>query len=64
MMNGVELVRLIRNKDKYFSVSVLVLVSELNDDVSNKYEAHIVDHFLLETTPKNDLIHTINRLLK
>ncbi len=64
MMNGVELVRLIRNKDKYFCVSVLVLVSELNDDVSNKYEAHIVDHFLLETTPENDLIHTINRLLK
>ena len=64
MMNGVELVRLIRNKDKYFSVSVVVLASELNDEVSNKYEAHIVDQFLLETTSDNDLIHTINRLLK
>lgn len=64
MMNGVELVRLIRNKDKYFSVSILVLVSELSDEVSNKYEAHIVDHFLLETTSDNDLIHTVNRLLK
>ena len=64
MMNGVELVRLIRNKDKYFSVAVIVLASELNDEVSNKYEAHIVDQFLLETASDNDLIHTINRLLK
>ena len=64
MMNGVEFIKLIRNKDKYFSVSVIVLASGLNDEVSNKYEIHIVDKFLLETTSDNDLIHTIKKLRK
>jgi len=64
MMNGAEFVKLIRNKDKYYSVSIIVLTSQLNDEVSKKYESYITNHILLETISDNDLIQTITRLLK
>ncbi len=64
MMNGTELIKLIRNKDKYFSVSIIVLASEVNDDIKRRYETHIVDHILESKISDNELIHTINRLLK
>jgi len=64
MMNGAELIKLIRNKDKYFSVSIIVLADEVNDEVNKRYESHIVDHILESKISDSELIHTINRLLK
>ena len=64
MMNGAEFVKLIRDKDKYYSVSIIVLTSELNDKITKKHETYMVDHILLENISDNDLIHTITRLIK
>ena len=64
MMNGAELIKLIRNKDKYFSVSIIVLADEVNDEVNKRYESHIVDYILESKISDSELLHTINRLLK
>ena len=64
MMNGAELIKLIRNKDKYFSVSIIVLASEVNEETNKRYENHMVDHIVESNISDNELIHTINRLLK
>ncbi|MEN8191453.1 MAG: ATP-binding protein [Bacteroidota bacterium] len=64
LMNGVEVAKTIRNKDKYYSVSIIVLTPELNEETQKKYEPYIVDHIISETTNDNDLINTIGRLLK
>lgn len=64
LMDGLELIKLVRNRDKYYSVSLIVLTESLSSEISEKYEPYMVDQIILESAEDKQLINTINRLLK
>lgn len=64
LMDGLELIKLVRNRDKYYSVSLIVLTESLDNEISDKYEPYMVDQLILETAEDKQLINTITRLLK
>jgi len=42
LLSGEEIVKSIRNKDKYFSVAVYVLAPEIDKELEEKYESYVV----------------------
>ena len=61
LLSGDEIVKAVRNKDKYFSVSIFVLSDE---DVEEKYEPLVVEGIYDCDVENNTLIKAIKQGLK
>ncbi|MBU0472897.1 MAG: PAS domain-containing sensor histidine kinase, partial [Bacteroidetes bacterium] len=61
LLSGDEIIKSIRNRDKYFSVSVYVLANEINAEVEEKYDSFVINGLFPIDIPNDKLIKIIKQ---
>jgi anti-sigma regulatory factor (Ser/Thr protein kinase)/CheY-like chemotaxis protein len=64
LLSGDEIIKSVRNKDKYFSVSVFILADEVSEEVEEKYGHLVVDGIYTNNIENEKLIKIIKQNLK
>jgi signal transduction histidine kinase len=64
LMSGDEFIKMVRNKDKYFSVCVLVFTNNDIVEVENKYSSLMIDGIYNDSIKNDELIKEIKKKLK
>ena len=64
LLSGDEIIKSVRNKDKYFSVSVFVLADEVSEEVEEKYGHLVVDGIYTNNIENEKLIKIIKQNLR
>lgn len=64
LMNAKEFLKKVRNKDKYFSVSVIILANKVTDEIKNEYSSLVVDGIFPYDIENEKLIKIIKTHLK
>ena len=63
LLSGEEIVKSIRQNDKYFSVAVFVLANEINEIIENKYESFVINGIYPIDIENDKLIKVIKQNL-
>jgi len=64
LLSGEEIIKSVRNRDKYFSVSVSILADEVFEELENKYASLLVDGIYNNSIENEKLIKIIKENLK
>ncbi len=64
LLSGDEILKVVRNKDKYFSVSVFVLADDIGDMIEEKYGHLVVDGIYNNNIENGKLVKVIKQVLK
>ena len=64
LMSGDELIKTVRNKDKYFAVSVFILAEDVSEATEEKYESLVVDGIYQNDIEHEKLIRIIKQNIK
>ncbi len=64
LLSGDEFIKMVRAKDKYFSVCVFVFTNKRFDDVEKKYDSLMIDGVYKNSIKNDELIKEIKKKLK
>ncbi|MCF6269508.1 MAG: ATP-binding protein [Melioribacteraceae bacterium] len=64
LLSGDEFIKLIRSKDKYFSVCIFVFTNRRVDEVEKRYDSFMIDGVYKNSIKNDELIKEIKKKLK
>jgi len=64
LLGGVHLVKSVRDKDKYYTVPIFVVVETINEEIEKQYINYAVDEFILKNIESKELISLLNKYLR
>ena len=64
LLSGIHLVKSVRDKDKYYTVPIFVVVEKINEEIERQYVDYAVDEFISKSIESKELISLLNKYLK